>query len=138
MKVILIGHGETGVAFKQAIQMIFGKAENFIALTFEPGEGIKNVKNKILQASSKFSTDQILIVTDLFSGTPYNAAADLALNGKAKDVIAGMSLPILLEIATKMTSVSITDLVQQILTDSANYTTALSCEMKKIEKEDDF
>ncbi len=138
MKVILIGHGKTGVAFKEAIQMIFGKAEDFIALTFEPGEGIEDVKNKILQASSKFSTDQILIVTDLFSGTPYNAAADLALNGKAKDVIAGMSLPILLEIATKMTSVSITELVQEILADSANYTTALSWEMKKIEKEDDF
>lgn len=138
MKIILIGHGKTSVAFKEAIQMIFGKADNFIALTFEPGEGIEDVKNKILQVSSKFSNNQILIVTDLFSGTPYNVAADLALKGKAKDVIAGMSLPILLEIATKMTSMSIAELVQEILTDSASYTKALSCEMKKVEKEDDF
>lgn len=138
MEIILIGHGKTSVAFKEAIQMIFGKADNFIALTFEPGEGIEDVKNKILQVSSKFSNNQILIVTDLFSGTPYNAAADLALKEKAKDVIAGMSLPILLEIATKMTSMSIAELVQEILKDSASYTKALSCEMKKVEKEDDF
>lgn len=138
MKIILIGHGKTGVAFKEAVEMIFGKAEDFIALTFEPGEGIEDVKRKILQAGSKFPSDQILIVTDLYSGTPYNAAAGLTLEGKAKDVIAGMSLPILLEIATKMTSASIGDLVEEILKDSASYTRALSNEMKKLEKEDDI
>lgn len=138
MKIILIGHGKTGIAFKEAVEMIFGKAEDFIALTFEPGEGIEDVKRKILQAGSKFPSDQILIVTDLYSGTPYNAAAGLTLEGKAKDVIAGMSLPILLEIATKMTSASIGDLVEEILKDSASYTRALSNEMKKLEKEDDI
>jgi len=77
-------------------------------------------------------------VTDLYSGTPYNAAASLVLKGKAKDVIAGMSLPILLEIVTKMNSTSITDIVKGILQDSGTFTTALSAEMQKQEEEDDF
>ncbi|AWN32943.1 MULTISPECIES: PTS sugar transporter subunit IIA [Lactobacillus] len=138
MKVILIGHGKTGVAFKEAVEMIFGKAENLIALTFAPGEGLKDVCNKIITASSGIPSEQILIVTDLYSGTPYNAAASLVLKGKAKDVIAGMSLPILLEIVTKMNSTSITDIVKGILQDSGTFTTALSAEMQKQEEEDDF
>lgn len=138
MKVILIGHGKTGVAFKEAVEMIFGKAEDLIALTFAPGEGLADVCNKIITASSGIPSEQILIVTDLYSGTPYNAAASLVLKGKAKDVIAGMSLPILLEIVTKMNSTSITDIVKGILQDSGTFTTALSAEMQKQEEEDDF
>ena len=138
MKVILIGHGKTGIAFKEAVEMIFGKAENLIALTFAPGEGLEDVCDKIITASSGITSDQILIVTDLYSGTPYNAAASLVLKGKAKDVIAGMSLPILLEIVTKMNSTSITDIVKGILQDSGTFTTALSAEMQKQEEEDDF
>lgn len=36
---------------------------------------------------------------DLFSGSPYNASATLALKGEVSDVIAGMSLPICLVLA---------------------------------------
>ena len=136
MKVVLIGHGETGVAFKKAIEMIFGKADDLIPLTFNPGEGLKDVNQKIENATKDFDAKDVLVITDLFSGTPYNSAAALALKGKVKDVVAGMSL--LLEVVTKMNSTSIEDLVKVIMKDAPMYTHALSDEMKKQDEEDDF
>lgn len=138
MKIVLIGHGKTGVAFKDAVQMIFGKADNFIPLTFEPGEGLKDVSAKVEKAISGFDPKNVLVITDLFSGTPYNATAALALKGKVKDVIAGMSLPILLEVATKMDNTSIDELVKDVLKNAPEYTHALSAEMEKQDKEDDL
>lgn len=138
MKVVLIGHGETGVAFKKAVEMIFGKADDFIPLAFNPGEGLKDVNQKIEKAIKGTNAKDVLVITDLFSGTPYNSAAGLALKGKVKDVVAGMSLPMLLEVVTKMDNTSIEDLVKTILNDAPMYTHALSNEMKKQDEEDDF
>lgn len=138
MKIILIGHGETGVAFKNAVEMIFGKADDLIPLTFKQGEGIKDITEKIQSAITNFDSNKVLVVTDLFSGTPYNAAAAMALKGQVKDVIAGMSLPIMLEIVTQMNTSSIEKLVIQILKDSPKFTRALSQELNIQEKEDDF
>lgn len=138
MKVVLIGHGKTGVAFKKAIEMIFGKADDLIPLTFNPGEGLKDVNQKIQNAVKGIDPKDVLVITDLFSGTPYNSAAGLALKGEVKDVVAGMSLPLLLEVVTKMNNTSIEDLVKVILKDAPMYTHVLSDEMKKQNGEDDF
>lgn len=138
MKIVLIGHGRTGVAFKEAIEMIFGKAEDFIPLTFEPGEGLKDVSEKVEKSINGINPQKVLVVTDLFSGTPYNATAKLALEGKVKDVVAGMCLPMLLEIATKMSSMSVSELVKDVLKAAPQFTHALSAEMRKQEQEDDF
>lgn len=136
-KIILVGHGNTGVAFKEAIEMIFGKAPDFIPLTFEPGEGLKDVKDKIVSSVSGVNAEDILVVTDLFSGTPYNAAAILALEGKVKDVVAGMCLPMLLEIATSIKNKDIKDIVAMISTDSSEYVKVLS-RVQDDDGEDDF
>ncbi|MDF7638092.1 PTS sugar transporter subunit IIA [Lactobacillus sp. ESL0791] len=138
MKIVLIGHGKTGIAFKEAIEMIFGKADDVLPLTFLPGEGLKDVNKKIQNAIVGVDPQEILVVTDLFSGTPYNAAAELALKGEVKDVIAGMSLPILLDIVTNMTTKSVEEIAATILQDSSSYTKVLSDELNKAEKEDDF
>lgn len=136
-KIILVGHGKTGVAFKEAIEMIFGKAPDFIPLTFEPGEGLKDVENKIISSISNVNADDVLVVTDLFSGTPYNAAATLALEGKVKDVIAGMCLPMLLEIATSIKNKSIKEIIEMISADSNEYVKILS-QIQDDDGEDDF
>lgn len=136
--VVLIGHGTSGVAFKGAIEMIFGKAPSLIPLSFEPGEGLTDVSKKVEKATKGYNPDDILVVTDLFSGTPYNACSKLALEGKVKDVVAGMSLPLLLDVVTNINQKSIDEIEKIILKDSSKYTCILSEELKKKSMEDDF
>ncbi|GFZ27420.1 PTS sugar transporter subunit IIA [Lactobacillus corticis] len=137
MKVILIGHGKTGVAFKGAVEMIYGKVDDFLPLTFMPGEGIKDVETKIQNVIND-SNEETLVITDLFSGTPYNAASTLALQQKVTDVVAGMSLPMLLEVALNKDKMKVADLVKMLAQDSNSYVRVLSSEVEKEEKEDDF
>lgn len=79
-----------------------------------------------------------MILTDLFSGTPYNASASLVIKHKAQDVIAGMSLPICLEIATQMDNKSSSEIVEYIMGNCQDYTKAFSIVNQSIEEEDDF
>jgi len=138
MKVVLIGHDHTAEAMKSAVEMIFGKADDFYPIAFLPKEGLKELINKMKAVTDKLDTDEILVIADLFSGTPYNAAATLALEGQVKDVLAGMSLPICLEVASQMQAMNVQEMVQYILSNCGTYTKALSVVNKEQMEEDDF
>jgi len=138
MKVVLIGHDHTAEAMKSAVEMIFGEVADFYPIAFLPKEGLKELTSKMKAITNSFEANETLVIADLFSGTPYNAAATLALEGNVKDVIAGMSLPICLEVASQMNSMSVEELVQYILKNCGTYTKALSVVNKEQAEEDDF
>lgn len=138
LEIILVGHGKTALAFKAAIEMIVGTADNFYPLSFLPGEGLESLTQKIEQQIDPEKVQETLIVVDLFSGTPYNAAAGLALHHKVKDVIAGMCLPMLLELATAAPDQPVTEVVSKIGQEKNDFTKILSEVIAESEEEDDF
>jgi PTS system sorbose-specific IIA component len=140
MNYILVGHGTTGIAMKNAVEMIFGKSPTFYSLSFKPGEGLSSLSEKIEKTinDNDLSSDSTLVVTDLFCGTPYNASATLAMKGKVKDVITGMSLPICLELAQAADKSTVSDAVKRIIQQSPTYTRAFSRELQKQQDEGDF
>ena len=83
MEIILVGHAHTAKAFKEAVEMIYGEVPNFHPIDFTPKEGLQSLTNKIISAIDPKKASSTLIITDLFSGTPYNAAAELVLKKKA-------------------------------------------------------
>lgn len=76
--------------------MVFGGIENARAITFVPGENADNLKQKY-QAHITEGED-VLFLVDLFGGSPYNAAYQIAAQSENTDVISGLSLPMLLDV----------------------------------------
>lgn len=138
LKVILVGHAHTAKAMKEAVEMIFGEVPDFYPVEFLPEEGLEDLILKMKAATKSFLPDDTLVIADLFSGTPYNAAATLALKGHVKDVIAGMSLPICLEVASQMNMLSIDELTKYIENNSQSYTKVLSVVSKEQASKEDF
>jgi len=138
MKVVLIGHGHTAEAMKGAVEMIFGEVADFYPVAFLPKEGLQELITKMKTVTDNFEAKDTLVIADLFAGTPYNAAATLALQHEVQDVIAGMSLPICLEIASQMNQLSVTELVTYIMKNSRDYTKALSIINQEQAAEEDF
>lgn len=97
-EVILVAHGKLAIELKNSLNMIFGETPQFHAVSFLPNEGFDTVKGKI-EALLPELGEQILIMTDIFGGTPFNAACAVAMGaeGKAIEVISGMSMPLALE-----------------------------------------
>ncbi|MFT8556209.1 MAG: PTS sugar transporter subunit IIA [Liquorilactobacillus hordei] len=137
MKVILIGHYNTAISMKKAVEMIVGETEDFYPITFLPNEGLDSLKTKIDDLLEKFDkNEEVLAIADLYSGTPYNAVATKALENKITDVISGMSLPICLEVAMNKKTMSVKELVNLILQNSKEYTKALSKSLTEQDEEE--
>lgn len=97
--IILASHGEFAEGILQSSKMIFGEQEDVKAVTLMPSEGPDDFKAKMKDAISSFANqDEVLILVDLWGGTPFNQANTLLEEHKDKwAIIAGMNLPMLIE-----------------------------------------
>jgi len=100
-KVILVAHGKLAYEMKNSAEMIFGKLGDFYPIAFTTKDGFDSLKEKITKTMDILD-GSILIITDLFAGTPFNASSALVMENDHKkiEVISGMSLPLVLETAT--------------------------------------
>lgn len=97
--IIVSGHGQLSTGLLDAFEMIFGHDDKIIAVPFLKGEGIPQLQDKYQTVMDKFPDEPILFLVDVFGGTPYNSAVQLVFNNPLADVVTGVNLPMLLEIA---------------------------------------
>ena len=97
--IILASHGEFAKGILQSGMMIFGEQENVQAVTLMPSEGPDDFKAKMKDAIASFDNqDEVLILVDLWGGTPFNQASSLFEEHKDKwAIVAGMNLPMVIE-----------------------------------------
>lgn len=119
--IIVCAHGDLAESLKRSVEMIFGKTEAFYPIRFVPGENLEDIKKKLVAVVEKYELNNILVLTDLFGGSPYNASATLAFERNDMDVVSGVNLPICIEAVANRTQKSLDQIVpyiQQIAVDS--------------------
>jgi PTS system mannose-specific IIA component/PTS system mannose-specific IIB component len=63
-----------------------------------PGEGQEDILKKYEAAIQEMDTDDgVIFLNDLFGGSPYNVACRLAIHHATYGVVAGVNLPMLIE-----------------------------------------
>lgn len=97
--IILASHGSLAEGVLQASQMIFGEQENIAACTLLPSEGPEDIRSKIEKAIESFdSQEEILILADLWGGTPFNQSSAIIEGHEDKwAIVAGLNLPMVIE-----------------------------------------
>ena len=76
--IILATHGDFAKGILQSGSMIFGDQPNVAAVTLQPSEGPADIRAKMEEAVASFDDpDQVLIMVDLWGGTPFNQATGL-------------------------------------------------------------
>lgn len=97
---IIVGtHGHLAEELVKTCSMICGKPENLATVTLVPGEGPEDLAAKYQQAIKDLDTSNgVIILNDLFGGSPYNAACRVAMNDENCGIVTGVSLPMLIEV----------------------------------------
>lgn len=100
MIALIIGtHGMFSNELVKSAEMIFGEQKNVGYVTFVPGEGTENLISKYNELINELDcTDGVLFMVDLFAGSPFNAASMIAMKNSNMEIVAGVNLPMLLEV----------------------------------------
>lgn len=97
--VLIITHGNLGRELIRAAELIKGELKGVVHVSIDASHAVEDLNREITAAMKKADSGQgILILTDLFGGTPSNISLSFLKKGKV-EVITGVNLPMLLKVS---------------------------------------
>lgn len=112
--IILISHGSMAEGVKASLEMIVGKQDHVHVVALTPDGDNRQFEEELLK-KMKALNGSSLIIADLLGGTPCNVALSNYLESENVEIIAGMSLPLVIE-ATLNSTATVTELIQAATT----------------------
>jgi PTS system mannose-specific IIA component len=113
-KLIVLTHGRLAEELVQAAIKIVGPLENVAAVSIGWDDDVPDARTLIEQARRRLGDDGgILILTDMFGGTPTNLALSLLEPGKV-EVVTGVNLPMIIKFTNLRGNMSLEDIARRI------------------------
>ncbi len=101
---VLVTHGRLAEEFYLAVEHVVGKQDKFETVCIGADDDIEQRRNDIVEAVKRADDGEgVIILTDMFGGTPSNLAISVMEAGKT-EVIAGVNLPMLIKLTSVRTS----------------------------------
>ncbi len=123
---ILVTHGRLAEEFVHAMQHVVGPQEAVETVCIGPEDDVEKRRAEIAGAIRKVDAGAgVIVLTDLFGGTPSNLAISLLDAGRV-EVIAGINLPMLIRLAGVRKDATVTDAVQAARDAGQSYITIAS------------
>jgi PTS system mannose-specific IIA component len=95
---VLVTHGRLAEEFVHALEHVVGRQESLAAVSIGPDDKMETRRADIATAvKSVDSGEGVIILTDMFGGTPSNLAISLLEEGRV-EVVAGLNLPMLVKL----------------------------------------
>ncbi|MFO1150126.1 MAG: PTS sugar transporter subunit IIA [Alsobacter sp.] len=97
---VLVTHGRLAIEFRAAMEHVVGPQQQVETITIGPEDDMDQRRSDIVAAVQRVDTgDGVVILTDMFGGTPSNLAISV-MNGGKTEVVAGINLPMLIKLAS--------------------------------------
>lgn len=123
---ILVTHGTLAEEFIRAMEHVVGPQDDIIAICIGPSDDMEQRRDDIRNAIARADSGSgVIVLTDLFGGTPSNLAISLLEAGKV-EVIAGINLPMLIRLAGARVDMPVTKAVTAARDAGRNYITVAS------------
>ncbi|HUD94885.1 PTS sugar transporter subunit IIA [Sphingobium sp.] len=123
---ILVTHGNLAEEFVHAMEHVVGDQADVATVCIGPNDDMERRRSEIADAIAKVDSGEgVIILTDLFGGTPSNLAISLMQAGKV-EVIAGINLPMLIRLAKARGCMPVREAVAAARDAGRNYITIAS------------
>lgn len=97
---VLVTHGRLADEFIAALEHVVGPQRNVAAVCIGPEDDMEQRRREIIDQVSRVDDGSgVVVLTDMFGGTPSNLAISIMDRAKI-EVIAGVNLPMLIKLAS--------------------------------------
>ncbi len=134
---VIVSHGQVANELLTAAETVVGSLSNLTAVSIGWHDDVELAKNEIDRAIKQVSDGAgVLILTDMFGGTPTNIAA-MFLRENEVEIVTGVNLPMVIKLASTTEETTLSDIARLVEEQGkqAIYRTAALLEPKKLKKD---
>lgn len=110
---VLVTHAGLARELLAAAEMIVGPIEMAEAVGIQSGDSVESIRVAIEEAIQKVNTGGVIIMTDMFGGTPSNMSLSF-LEDNRIEVMTGVNLPMIIKFFNDRAKGNITELAAQL------------------------
>jgi mannose PTS system EIIA component len=115
--VVVVTHGQLATELLNAAETIVGDLPSFAAISIGWHDDVDQARREIADAIARLDAGSgVIVLTDMFGGTPSNLAITLVEDGKV-EVVTGVNLPMLLKLANLRESGDLLEIARRIRED---------------------
>ena len=111
---VIVTHGQLATELVSAAEMIVGEINHITPVSIGWHDDVDVAHEQIAKAIQRVDAGAgVIILTDMFGGTPTNIAATFLDKGKV-EVVTGVNLPMVIKLASRDQDGSLSDLAQRV------------------------
>lgn len=116
ISLVVVSHGTFSKGLTESAELIMGEQENVTAIGFNLGDNIEELRAKVRNAvtEARDRGDEVLVLTDIKSGSPFNVTVAAMCEMKFKH-ITGINLPTYLEILGVRDFMTLDEIMETII-----------------------
>lgn len=119
--IIIVTHGNLALELKSAMEHILGVQKNIEIICISSDDDLDERKNDIEGSIKKIDNNNgIVMLTDMFGGTPSNLAISFLKTGKI-EIISGVNLPMLVKLIGLRDSNDLNEVAQETKNSAQKY-----------------
>ena len=111
---VIVTHGHLAGELLAAAEMIIGPVSHIAAVSIGWHDDVDAARDEVQRAITRVTQGGgILLLTDMFGGTPTNIAS-MFLEEGVVEVITGVNLPMVIKLASLSKEITLTDLAEEV------------------------
>lgn len=111
---VIVTHGHLASELLAAAEMIVGQVSHIAAVSIGWHDDVEAAHNEVERAISRVSEGGgVLILTDMFGGTPTNIASMFLAEGEV-EVVTGVNLPMVIKLASQAGEESLSEVARRV------------------------
>lgn len=110
---VLVTHGNLATEFVAVMEHVVGSQEQIATVCIDAEDNMEQRRQDILDAIDSVNSGKgVIVVTDMFGGTPSNLAISI-IDQRPIEVLAGANVPMLVKLASARDKMPLKDAVEQ-------------------------
>ena len=134
---VIVSHGQVANELLAAAETVVGNLSQSAAVSIGWHDDVELAKNEISRAIKKVSSGSgVLLLTDMFGGTPTNISA-MFLKENEVEIVTGVNLPMVIKLASQNNQTTLSEMAKDVEVQGKQsiYRTGALLEPQKLKKD---
>jgi mannose PTS system EIIA component len=111
---VVVSHGQVANELLSAAETVVGDVSHVTAVSIGWHDDVEMAKDQVERAIRSVSNGKgVLVMTDMFGGTPTNIAAMFLKDGEV-EMVTGVNLPMVVKLAANNKDISLSELARDV------------------------